>query len=182
MAEEEWQKLYSPLRNLFWNAVQNIYNRQRSAALDLPGAASDVWNAKNQMVVTINDTRHKANELENLLNIMIADQSANKDIVTSEKTEIDTLKKKIHDARTLNGIRKEQVDALKSKNIGNYHTSYLGLWVPLQDRTRVLLFAISVCLILVGIASAIFIVWSGKFPDKLISPTIGGFFTSPRRK
>lgn len=182
MAEAEWQKLYSPLRNNFSNAVQTIYNRQRSAALDLPGAGTDVANAKNQMVVTINDTRHKANELENLLTRMISDQSANKDIVTSEKAEIDTLKKKIHDARTLNGIRKEQVDALKSKNIGNYHTSYLGLWVPLREQTRVLLFAISVCLILVAIASVIFIVWSGKFPDKLVSPTIGGFFTSPRRK
>jgi hypothetical protein len=182
MAEEEWQKLYSPYNNRFRSGIQTIQNRQRAAALNLPGAEADIANAKNQIVITINEMRHKENELENLLNVMIADQSANKDIVTSEKAEIDTLKKKIHDARTLNGIRKEQVDALKSKNIGNYHTSYLGLWVPLREQTRVLLFAISVCLILVGIASVVFIVWIGKFPDKLVSPTIGGFLTFSRRK
>ena len=182
MAEEEWQRLYSPYNNRFLSAVQTIQNRQRAAALNLPGAETDMVNAKNQVVVTINELRHKADDLQNQLNRMISDQSASKDAINSEKAEIDAIKKKVHDARTLNGIRKEQVEALKTKNASNYHTSYLGLWVPLREQTRVLLFAISVCLILVGIASVIFIVWSGKFPDKLVSPTMGGFFTFSRRK
>jgi hypothetical protein len=182
MATAEWRRLWKPLENRFNSNISTIRNRQRAAALQLPGAEADVANAKVEVEKVINEARHSAQELENRLNKMLSDQSASIDAVKSEKAEVELLKKQVGDARTLNEIRKEQVEVLKSKHSGNYHTSYLGLWVPLKAETRVLLFAISIFLLLIGIAGIVYLVQSRKVPEYTSRVAFEGVLPSARRK
>jgi hypothetical protein len=182
MATAEYRRLWQPLENRFNSNISIIRNRQRAAALQLPGAEAEVAKAKVEVERVINDARHSAQELENRLNKMLSDQSASVESVKSEKAEVELLKKQVSDARTLNEIRKEQVEVLKSKNSGNYHTSYLGLWVPLKEHTRVLLFAISIFLLLIGIVGTVFLVLSRKSPEYASRFASGGFHASVRRK
>jgi len=159
-----------------------IRNRERAAALNLPGAESEVSNAKGAINALVNEFQHDAYKLANTLTRMMDNNASSAEAIQDKKETIDVLKKDVEEARTLNMIRKEQTDALKLKNIGNYHTSYVGLWVPLHENTRVALAVVSIFFILIGIVAIILIRWTRIFPDKSLNPVAEGFAHHIRRK
>ena len=171
----KWLNRYKPLAN-------TIKNRERAAAINLPGAESEVSNAKVAINSFVNEFQHDSRQLADTLTRMMDSSSSSADAINNQKETIDALKKDVEEARTLNAIRKEQTDALKHKNIGNFHTSYVGLWVPLHENTRVALAVVSLFFILIGIVSIVLIRWTGIFPDKSLNPVVGGFGAYIRRK
>jgi len=182
MATGEWRKIHTPFETRFNQNIQILRSRARAAALNLPGAAAEVQNAKSQVVMTLIDYSQKARELDTTLNTMLASQASSVDAVRNTKAEVETLKHTVADARTLHDIRKEQVETLKSKTAANYHTSYLGLWVPLHENTRVFLFAVSVFFFLLAMSAIGCMIWSNKFPEKLVALAHGGVYSAVRRK
>jgi len=177
-----YNKTYGKYNERFSRNRAIIENRQRAAAINLPGAEADVARAKVELAAVVNEFRHDAQRLETTLSSMADSNSTSVDAIRKQKEDIAALKQEVGDARTLNEIRKEQVETLRKKHNGDYHSSYLGLWVPLREHTRVSLLVVSVFFILLGIVATVFIRWTGNFPEKPINPTMGGFVAYSRRK
>ena len=177
-----FNKTYWKFDNPINQNTNIIHNRKRAAAIKLPGAEAEVANAKVKITTLMNDLRHDADKLDSELKRIADNNSATVNSIRIQKDDIEVLKKQVADARTLNEIRKEQVESLKKKHEAGFHSSYLGLWVPLREHTRVSLLVVSIFLILLGIVASVFIRWTLNFPDKPINPPMGGFIAYSRRK
>jgi hypothetical protein len=101
----------------------------------------------------IQDTEAALEELSNIqaelktkLNTALTEQTAS--VANSEtlRTEIQKIQADLEKSRELNRIRKEQAESLHTKFVGNLHSSWLGLWTPLSDETRVAIVVITIAL------------------------------------
>lgn len=77
------------------------------------------------------------------------------------KEALDTLKRKVEEERRLSEVRQEQVQSLVSKEEGNYHSSWMGLFRPLKEESRVGLLIAAIAFLLVGIAAVYYGIRTG---------------------
>lgn len=97
-------------------------------------------------------------ELKTKLNTALTQQTAH--VATSEtlRTQMQEMEMELRKSRELEGIRKEQAESLHTKYAGNLHSSWLGLWTPLSDETRVAILVTTIALFACAIAILVFLI------------------------
>lgn len=157
-------------RHKGYNLANNLdipHQRASAVVLNLPGAQAEVEKVKaetdqgihliNAAVAQVKAAGEAAiNESKTLqMNVARADQ------------ETKSANKTVSEAQVLASIRKEQADALKEKYGANYHSSWLGLWRPLSEQSRVALFVAALAFGLTAVFSFLYYFWT---------PVAGGGF------
>lgn len=163
--------------------LKTIMDRTPAAALNLPGASSDINAAKTAVEANLSRLAQMTNEIDAATQqaTTLGKQYGSKYVDT--KAQIDTLKKETTQNKNLFEIRKAQTDSLKQKYTSDNHSSYLGLWRPLSDETRFLLQILSVIFGLVAIVSIVFYLKDNmstfSFPSL---PSLPSFGSAPAAK
>jgi hypothetical protein len=140
-AQKTAEDNFSQIRSLAPATVLNVRDgqaKQTQAKIAVQGAI-DLIKGKTKNVQSIVDT-------------IIQNREGTMMNINSRQAEIEQLKKDVENERTLAALRKEQADALKAKYVGNFHSSWFGLWRPLTEQSRVGLLITS---ILFGVVSLI---------------------------
>jgi len=158
--------------------LQLITDRTPAAALNLPGAGTAISTAKTSIEAGLSRLAQINNDVDRATQQITAKGKQTGSAYLNAKASIDTLKKETEQNKTLLEIRKAQTESLKEKYAADNHSSYLGLWRPLSEDTRVALFVLSIILGLVAIVSAVFF-----FKDNMPSmPSLPSFGAAPAVK
>lgn len=153
-----------------------IMDRTPAAVLNLNGAASQISTAKNKIEGGIETIKRNTNVIIQTMETIAnnaQDVTAN---LRERREETERLKNKVAEAKKLYDLRREQAVVLDNKQAGNYHSSWLGLWRPLTDDSRV---GLLVSAIVFGIIALILFVFIGYslVPSSILPAKqfIGGF-------
>lgn len=92
------------------------------------------------------------------------------------KEALDILKRKVDDERQLSNVRQEQVAALENRDAGNYYSSWMGLFRPLKEESRVGLLVAAISFLIAGLSCMYYGIQSGVWvvPDFLKRFQTGG--------
>jgi len=161
--------------------LQLITDRTPAAALNLPGAGTAISTAKTSIEAGLNRLQQINNDIDGATQQITAKGKQTGAAYLTAKAGIDTLKKETEQNKTLLEIRKAQTESLKEKYAADNHSSYLGLWRPLSEETRVALFVLSIILGLVAIVSAVFY-FKDNMPSMPSMPTLPSFGAAPAAK
>lgn len=113
--------------------------------------------AKANVESQIKSIKEKTTTITNIIDALYeSTQTIQRDIANKLTTEVDK-KQTLSEKETLNAIRMEQANALKNKYAGNYHSSWLGIWRPLTDESRMGLFVLSIVLGIIGLLTIIYL-------------------------
>lgn len=163
--------------------------RTPAAVLQLPNAQQDVDKAKQSVETLHEQMRRTINSVQTAIDTMSAKTTDIRTIIQTKRTQVAELDKSVLEAQTLANIRKEQAEALKQKYNANYHSSWLGLWRPLSDSSRVGVLISSIALGLVAVCSIVFYFWETLvkyFPGLQTQAEnrneVGAFFGGRHRK
>lgn len=172
--------------------LQSIASNSQSAALNLTGATGAITTAKTIVETSLNRIAQMTNAIDAATKQISLTAKASGAAYASSQSQVNTLKDEVTQNKTLSEIRKAQADSLKQKYFANNHTSYLGLWRPLSEDTRVALFVLSIVLGLFSIITVYFLMkdnWSTlQIPSLFGAPaakqpprTLGALFGGVRR-
>ena len=134
-------------------------DRTPSAVLNLPGAQPAIDAAKmavDQSIATIN---RKAAEAKKVGDDIVAESGRMRSAIENKRDLTRNYTKEVSEAQVLADIRKEQADALKNKYAANLHSSWLGLWRPLADTSRVGLLVAAIAFGIIAVFSLIYYFW-----------------------
>ena len=97
-------------------------------------------------------------KLQNKLSEEKATLAETRELVATMETDIEK-------ERELNQIRKEQAESLAKKHAANYHSSWMGLYRPLKEESRIGLAVAAVGFFLIAIILIVYLVqinlWTG---------------------
>jgi len=145
-------------------------NHVAAMANNAPGAKQNN-DAKKARVEHINKTMSDYNDkLGHIQHTIEREHASISENVRKMKKETKELVGQIRDNKDIVELRREQADELKTKYGANFHSSYLGLWRPLQPETHAVLYTISIVLALVSVAGVCLYFFRNGFPV-LFSPT-----------
>ena len=161
--------------------LQLITDRTPAAALNLPGAGTAISTAKTSIEAGLNRLAQINNDIDAATKQVTAKGKQSGAAYMTAKASVDTLKKETEQNKTLLEIRKAQTESLKEKYAAANHSSYLGLWRPLSDETRVALFVLSIILCLVAIVTAVFY-FKDNMPSMPSMPSLPSFGAAPAVK
>lgn len=130
----------------------NIQSRAGAVALGIQNAHNDVARMKSTIESGISTIQTRVNELTSIYQAMTAESERATSQINMLETQVNNTQKAVKEAETLAAIRKEQADELRRKNEGNYHSSWMGLWRPLSEQSRVGLLVASVFFGLLALA------------------------------
>jgi len=82
-----------------------------------------------------------------------------------KKAAVDALQKKVDNAKKIDGIRQEQVNALETRDAANFHTSWMGLTRPLKEESRTGLAVAAGAFALIAIVMTLYIFRTSSAPD-----------------
>ena len=156
--ENRFRNDINTARNSANQNFSTVMNRTPAAVLNLPDAANQVNRAKQIIEQSVHTVQQRTNEVEATIQSLVAAKANVRHDIQVKKKESQQLKQEVNKARELNALRKEQAAALKVKYGSNYHTSYLGLWRPLAERSHMGLIIAAVMFALIAIVSLVFIV------------------------
>lgn len=175
------------LRNQFltgWSRINQLVYAASVETGDTSPSRQEIAATKAQMEQIPGQARQMVNKVTNVINTIMKSTEEISETVNTHKKEVDMLKETVSNTETIANVRREQAESLKQRNIGNYHSSWIGLWRPLHEDTRMGLFVAALMFLLVTIVSVVFL-----FRDSLLPATrttvgglIGGFVRMPRRK
>jgi len=149
------------------NAINTIQNRSIPAALDYPGAAGDVNNAKNLTTDLKNRLSAQTGQLNAYLTALkrLQDTTIVQEVNATE-LKVRNLEKQTQQFREIAELRKEQATGLYNKYESNFHSTFFG-YEPLHPASRpALLFTAFFLgfLAIIGIIIRLLITYS-KSPD-----------------
>ena len=149
------------------NAINTIQNRSIPAALDYPGAAGDVNNAKNLTTDLKNRLSAQTGQLNAYLSALkrLQDTTIVQEVNATE-LKVRNLEKQTQKFREIADLRKEQSTDLYNKYESNFHSTFFG-YEPLHPASRpALLFTAFFLgfLAIIGILIRLLITYS-KSPD-----------------
>jgi hypothetical protein len=169
-------------KNNFQNSTRVINDQTEQYALQIPAARTQIEQAKSVIQTSTQKMRELSDRVTGITNSVFDRMSNLPELVRSKKqTQADAKEKLVND-ETVAHVRDEQVDELRNRNSSNYHSSWLGIWRPLKEDSRVGLFVASIVLGSIAILS-IFFLMSDPFLKLLpasspIQPSLGkGKFT-----
>lgn len=136
---------------------ENIPILEKSAdnvILAIPGAEVTHNNARNNIENSVlNMKRATKNTRDSIKQI---DHNSIIRKINKTKQQLQAEKDSLKNKQIVVNVRKEQTNALQTKEIANYHSSWLGLWRPLSETGRITLFILS---IVFGILFIIFVAY-----------------------
>jgi len=141
-----------------------ITSRTPAAALNLPGAVNDIATGKSRVEGALSRFAQINNEIDNATKKVTALGKQSGTAYTTSKAQKESLKRETDKNKTLFELRKAQAESLKEKYESYNHTSWLGLWRPLADDTRFLLYILSLILVLIAGVTVYFL-----FKDNIIT-------------
>jgi hypothetical protein len=136
-----------------------VKDRTPAAVLQLPNAQQDVDKAKQTVESLHERMRRTINSVQSAIDSMSSKTAGIRATIESKRNKVADLDKSVSEAQTLADIRKEQAEALKQKYDATYHSSWLGLWRPLSDSSRVGVLISSIAFGLIAVCSILFYFW-----------------------
>jgi len=175
--------------NSFWkrreDVVQIFHNNLNAAESYIPAAVLNIQDGRNQLetakrnvtnaVTTLSSLAREAHERLNSSATVIEQASQELDNLNTSKEKS---KKNISSARTILDLRKAQVDALRTKNEGNFHSNWLGLWRPLHEASHTGLLIASITLGIVSLIVIGFLLYVSGVIPALLARFRSGFTSS----
>jgi hypothetical protein len=166
-ANKEWNfSVASVLNNEVTRAqktVEDNFSQIRSLApatvLNVRDGQAKQTQAKFAVQGAIDLIKEKAKNVQSMVDMIIKNRENTMTNINSQQTEIDQLKKDVEKERTLATLRKEQSEALKQKYVGNFHSSWFGLWRPLTEQSRVGLLITAVLFAVISMVSIGFFIY-----------------------
>lgn len=135
-------------------------DRTPSAVLNLPGAQSAIDTAKAAVDSALETIRRTTASVRAAGDTASAESDELRRDIETRRTALEQSKAIVSEAQVLSGIRQEQVVALKNKYDANYHSSWLGLWRPLSDQSRVGLFISALVFGIIALVSLVYYFWT----------------------
>ena len=146
-----------------------LVNRAPAVVLEIQDAQRDVSNAKSEIESGISLLQARNNELQEKLQSILNENEQSNSRVKTLETQVETNTKSVKEAETLAALRKEQADELRSKGEGNYHSSWMGLWRPLSEQSRL---GLIIATVFFGLITLILIILYAK----QVFPVIVSYF------
>lgn len=141
------------------NMANNLEQRAGAVALGIQDAQNDVARMKSTIENGISTIQTRVNELDSIHQAMSAENAQVAEQVNMLETQVETTRNAVKEVETLAALRKEQAEELRRKNEGNYHSSWMGLWRPLSDQSRV---ALLIAAIFFGLIAVAILILYGK--------------------
>jgi hypothetical protein len=135
-------------------------DRTPSAVLNLPGAQNAIDTAQSAVDSSIETIRRTTNNVKRAGDSASAESEELRRNIESRQGAVEQAKTTVSEAQVLSGIRQEQSAALKNKYDANYHSSWLGLWRPLSEQSRVGLFISALVFGIVALVSIVYYFWT----------------------
>jgi len=191
-----WQakgkKMKGPGRDMSWNSaieqqmsseVGNAHKQVQdnlativasapAAALNLSGAAEQITASKSAVEQGIRLIQQTTNTIRETIDGITQSTEHTNDQLKARKAEIEDLKAKVAESKTLYELRKDQATELADKYEGNYHTSWLGLWKPLTAESQ---FGLLVAAIIFGVVAVLTIAYLFLSVSPVSNRYVGGF-------
>lgn len=154
--------------------LQNLPNIEKltpSVILKLGGAEQRLNKAKSDITMGIDTINRSTATVNTLAETLVKNSESVKANIQAEKHTNTVLKTNVKQSETLAKIRKEQAEALQAKYAANNHSSWLGLYRPLSEESRVALLTSGIALLILFAASVVYYFW-----DRIVSsvPVFGG--------
>jgi hypothetical protein len=150
-AQKTVEDNFLQIRALAPDTVLNVRSgqtKQTQAKFAVQGALESI-NGKTKTTVSIIDA-------------MLKNQQDERRGINGREEEIKHLKAEVQKERELAALRKEQAEALKQKYVGNFHSSWFGLWRPLTEQSRVGLLVTSILFGVVSLMSIGFFIYLNR--------------------
>jgi hypothetical protein len=157
-SEAQYKNEVSRVTSEFQTHANTLRNRAPAVILGIQDAQAAVASAKSGIENGVTLLQTRSNELKSTLQSMLQANSQAASQIQMLETQVNTTKKEVTEAEKLSAIRKEQAAELQKKGIGNYHSSWLGLWRPLSDQSR---FGLLLASIFFGIIAVLLIGYYG---------------------
>lgn len=135
-SDQQYRNELSRITGQFQTNKNTLLNRAPAVVLGIQDAQRDVSTAKSEIESGISLLQSRNNELKGKLQTMLRENEQSSNKVKMLETQVETTKKSVKEAETLAALRKEQADELHRKGEGNYHSSWMGLWRPLSEQSR----------------------------------------------
>ena len=154
--------------------AKDTINEQLTTITNLtPSAGYGMQDAKDKIEKAKQDIKNRIDYMETKIQFVDTAATSLLETLKHAKRELnetiqaeEAVKKKVEESKNIFELRKTQSESLQTKNEGNFHTSWLGLWRPLTEESRLALFVVSIVFGIISVISIIFI-FSGAF-EKLL--------------
>jgi hypothetical protein len=150
-AQKTVEDNFLQIRALAPDTVLNVRSgqtKQTQAKFAVQGALESI-NGKTKTTVSIIDA-------------MLKNQQDERRGINGREEEIKKLKTEVQKEREIAALRKEQAEALKQKYVGNFHSSWFGLWRPLTEQSRVGLLVTSILFGVISLVSIGFFMYLNR--------------------
>jgi hypothetical protein len=140
-------------------------------------ASAGVNRAKQEITTALDTIRRNTANVSIIVSKLKDESDKSRETLASKKAEATTLRETVSSAKTIHELRKEQAESLRAKYDGNYHSSWMGLWRPMKEESRMGLFVAAVAFGIIAVFSALY-----YFKDTWISwlpASFGGSTMTP---
>ena len=144
-------------RTNFQNSKSTIDNQIEQYALQIPSAKTQIEQAKSVIQNSTQKMRELSDRVTAITNNVFDRMSNLPELVRAKKQTQADAREKLENDETVAHVRDEQVHELRNRNSSNYHSSWLGIWRPLKEDSRVGLFVASIVLGSITILSILFL-------------------------
>ena len=137
------------------------YNSEKlNASIGLLGAADRAVIAEASVKTAMETLQRIVTEVVGV-NSSLNSQTSQRDVeIQQGEGAVQLLSKQVTEADALNNIRQEQVNALRKKYSSNLHTSWLGLWRPMDETSRFGLFVAAIAFGCLAVFSIAYLFWT----------------------
>ena len=129
-----------------------------------PGAKQNNDAKKAKVERTNKEMRDYNDKLGHIQHTIEREHASISENVRKMKKETKELMGRITENKDIVELRKEQAEELKTKYGANFHSSYLGLWRPLEPETHAVLYTTSIVLALLSVLGLVWFFFRGGFP------------------
>ena len=135
-SDQQYRNELSRITSQFNTNKTTLLNRAPAVVLGIQDAQNAVSSAKSEIESGMSILQTRDNELKSKLQSMLIDNEQSVSRIKMLETQVTTNNERVKEAEILNNLRKEQADELRRKGEGSFHSSWMGLWRPLSEQSR----------------------------------------------
>lgn len=135
-SDQQYRNELSRITGQFNTNKTTLQNRAPAVVLGIQDAQNAVASAKSEIESGISSLQTRDNELKSKLQSMVRDNEQSTSRIKTLETQVATTTETVKEAETLAALRKEQAAELRRRGEGNLHSSWMGLWRPLSEQSR----------------------------------------------
>ena len=170
-SDQHYRNELSRITGQFNTNKTTLLNRAPAVVLGIQDAQNAVASAKSEIESGISSLQTRDSELKSKLQAMLRENEQSAYRIKTLETQVATTKESVKEAETLAALRKEQADELRRKGEGNFHSSWMGLWRPLSEQSRI---GLIIATVFFGLVALILIALYAK----QLFPVIAVYFAS----